>query len=40
MEVTDDMATHFYIHTLAIDGDGKLLLLDPDRIVIPGQPTG
>jgi hypothetical protein len=39
MEVTDDMATHFYIHTLAIDGDGKLLLLDPDRIVVAGEPT-
>jgi hypothetical protein len=40
MEVTDDKPTHFYIHTLAIDGDGKLKLLKPDRVVIAGEPVG
>ena len=39
MEVTDEKATHFYIHSLAIDGNGKLGLLDPERIVLPGEPT-
>jgi hypothetical protein len=29
MEVTDDKNTSFYIHTLAIDADGKLNLLAP-----------
>ena len=38
MEVTDDMDTAFYIHSLAIDADGKLRLLEPERIVVPGAP--
>jgi hypothetical protein len=38
MEVTDDMATAFYIHTLAIDADGRLRLLEPEHIVVPGEP--
>ena len=37
MEVTDDKDTAFYIHTLAIDTDGKLSLLAPRRIVISGE---
>lgn len=37
IEVTDDKDTAFYIHTLAIDTDGKLSLLAPRRIVIPGE---
>ena len=37
MEVTDDMDTAFYIHSLAIDADGKLRLLEPERIVVPGE---
>jgi hypothetical protein len=37
MEVTDDKDTAFYIHTLAIDADGKLRLLAPERIVVPGS---
>jgi hypothetical protein len=37
MEVTDDLDTAFYIHTLAIDADGKLRLLEPERIVVPGE---
>lgn len=39
MEVTDDMATAFYIHSLAIDADGKLRLLEPERIVVAGEPA-
>jgi hypothetical protein len=38
MEVTDDKDTAFYIHTLAIDADGRLSLLTPERIVVPGEP--
>ncbi len=37
MEVTDDMDTAFYIHSLAIDADGKLRLLEPERIVVSGE---
>ena len=37
MEVTDDMNTAFYIHSLAIDADGKLRLLEPERIVVSGE---
>jgi len=37
MEVTDDKDTAFYIHTLAIDTDGKLSLLAPRRIVVTGE---
>jgi hypothetical protein len=40
MEVTDDRDTAFYIHTLAVEADGKLSLLTPERIVIPGAPAG
>jgi hypothetical protein len=39
MEVTDDKDTAFYIHTLAIDAEGKLRLLTPERIVVPGERT-
>jgi hypothetical protein len=39
MEVTDDKDTAFYIHTLAIGADGKLSLLRPERIVVPGEPA-
>ena len=37
MEVTDDKDTAFYIHTLSVDADGKLGLLTPERIVVPGE---
>lgn len=37
MEVTDDKETAFYIHTLAINADGKLSLLAPERIAVPGE---
>jgi 3',5'-cyclic AMP phosphodiesterase CpdA len=39
MEVTDDKDTAFYIHTLAIDAEGRLSLLTPERIVVPGEPA-
>ena len=39
MEVTDDKATAFYIHALAVDADGRLSLLTPQRIVVPGEPA-
>jgi len=38
MEVTDDKDTAFYIHSLAIDADGRLRLLEPERTVVPGEP--
>jgi hypothetical protein len=37
MEVTDDLDTYFYVHTLAMGADGKLRLLEPDRIDLRGQ---
>jgi hypothetical protein len=36
MEATDDMPTCFYIHTLASDPHGRLLLLAPEQIEIAG----
>jgi hypothetical protein len=37
MGVTDDVDTAFYIHTLAIGGEGGLLLLEPERIIVKGE---
>jgi len=37
MEVTDEVATGFYIHTLAVGADGELKLFPPDWIEIPGD---
>ncbi|MDC7786013.1 metallophosphoesterase [Rhodoplanes sp. TEM] len=39
MEATDDRDTAFYVHTLTSDQDGRLHLLAPERIVIPGDPS-
>jgi hypothetical protein len=36
MEATDDVATCFYIHTLAAGPDRRLKLLNPERIAIAG----
>ncbi|HVX75682.1 MAG TPA: metallophosphoesterase [Bradyrhizobium sp.] len=36
MGATDDACTHFHIHTLAAGFDGRLDLLQPERIDIPG----
>jgi hypothetical protein len=40
MEVTDEKITGFYIHTPAIGADGKLRLLAPEWITVPGDPPG
>ncbi|MCB1443170.1 MAG: metallophosphoesterase [Methyloceanibacter sp.] len=40
MEATNDMPTAFYIHTLAIDGEGCLKLRRPERIVLEGEVSG
>ena len=37
MEASDCMETYFYVHTLAIATDGRLALLVPERIVVPGR---
>jgi hypothetical protein len=37
MEATDDEDTYFYIHNLAVGPDGKLKLLEPERVVVRGQ---
>jgi hypothetical protein len=37
MEVTDEVARGFYIHTLAIGNDGALELLAPEWIEVPGE---
>jgi hypothetical protein len=37
MGVIDDVDTAFYIHTLAIAGDGGLRLLEPERIIVKGE---
>ncbi len=40
MNATDDIATHFYIHTLTAEPDGQLGLLPPQRVEIVGEKTG
>jgi hypothetical protein len=37
MKATDDVSTHFYIHTFAAGADGRLCLLPPERIEIAGE---
>ncbi|XIA64038.1 hypothetical protein ACFIOY_34610 [Bradyrhizobium sp. TZ2] len=37
MAATDDVATHFYIHTLTAGPDGRLGLLPPERVEIAGE---
>jgi hypothetical protein len=37
MGATDDLATYFYIHTLAAEPHGKLRLLNPQRVTIAGE---
>jgi hypothetical protein len=39
MNGTDSVDTYFYIHTLAAGGDGRLRLLEPERIVVAGAPS-
>jgi hypothetical protein len=40
MEATDDLATYFYVHTLAVGAEGKLRLLEPERIDLRGRQGG
>ncbi len=37
MEATDGMETHFYVHNLAVAANGRLSLLEPERIIVSGQ---
>jgi hypothetical protein len=37
MQASDDVDTHFYVHTLVVGTDGKLRLLEPDCIDLPGR---
>lgn len=37
MESRNDGTTYFYIHTLAVDDDGSLQLLAPQRVDVPGD---
>ena len=37
MEITDDLASYFYIHTLAVGSDSRLRLLSPRQVIIEGQ---
>jgi hypothetical protein len=37
MEATNGVTTGFYIHNFAIDGEGRLLLLTPKHIEVPGE---
>jgi hypothetical protein len=39
MEATNDVATCFYVHTLAVGTDAHLRLLAPQRIVVDGDAT-
>jgi hypothetical protein len=34
MEATNDMASYFYVHTLASEGDGQIRLLAPERVTV------
>jgi hypothetical protein len=37
MEATDDKPTCFHVHRLAAGPDGRLCLLAPERVDIPGD---
>jgi hypothetical protein len=39
MEATNEQPTAFYVHTLAIDTEGRLRLRQPERIVVDGEPN-
>jgi hypothetical protein len=39
MDARDADDTHFFIHTLAAGGDGRIALLEPEKIVLPGTPA-
>ena len=37
MEATDRVETYFYVHTLTVAANGRLDLLVPERVTVPGQ---
>jgi hypothetical protein len=37
MEITDDLASYFYIHTLTVGPDSRLRLLSPRQVTIERQ---
>ena len=37
MQAPDDRDTYFYVHSFAVGAGGKLRLLKPDRIDLPGR---
>lgn len=37
MEATNEQSTYFYIHRLAAGAEGGILLLEPERVEIPGE---
>jgi predicted MPP superfamily phosphohydrolase len=37
MEVTNEVDTYLYVHTLAVRSDGQLSLMSPERIVVNGE---
>lgn len=37
MEAADSQESNFYVHTFSVEPGGRLSLLQPDRIVVPGQ---
>ena len=39
MGATDDQPTHFHIHTIGADREGRIALLAPERIDLPGHGT-
>jgi hypothetical protein len=40
MNATDEVATYFYVHSLAIGADGQLRLLQPQRVTVAGEQRG
>jgi hypothetical protein len=39
MDARDADDTHFFIHTLEASGDGRVALLEPEKITLPGTPA-
>jgi hypothetical protein len=37
MNAGDSGATHFYLHTVAVDPEGRVQLVQPERIDLPGR---
>lgn len=39
MDAVDTDTTHFFIHNIATSGDGRIALLAPEKIMLPGSPA-